>query len=64
MMRADAWLRVQTTQIFWNVGDSATEHDWVAGTGELIEQAWIRMVEESSVEIWQKILDYDDEGQA
>lgn len=90
MMKADVWLRVQTTQIFWNVGvgnkvalevhftvtgrsgaksgklavryvsDSARVHDWVAGTGELIEQALMKMVEEASVEIWQKILDYDD----
>mgnify|MGYP001824291804 FL=1 len=94
MMRADAWLRVQTTQIFWNVGvgnkvalevhftvtgesrgksgrltvryvsASAGVHDWVAGTGELIEQALIKMVEEASVEIWQKILDYDEKEQA
>jgi hypothetical protein len=46
------------------VSDSAKVHDWVAGTGEMIEQALIRMVGESSVEIWQKILDYDDDDEA
>jgi hypothetical protein len=41
------------------VSDKAKVHEWVAGTGELIEGALTTMVEEASVEIWQEILGRD-----
>jgi len=41
------------------VSDSAKVEEWVAGSGELIEEALNVMVEDASVEIWERILDRD-----
>ena len=41
------------------VSESAKVEDWVAGSGERIEEALYIMVQEASTEIWERILDYD-----
>jgi hypothetical protein len=41
------------------VSDSAKVEEWVSGSGELIEEALNVMVEDASVEIWERILDRD-----
>jgi hypothetical protein len=41
------------------VSDSAKVEEWVAGAGERIEEALIVMVDEASIEIWERILDHD-----